>query len=433
MRRYAISVDNAVIPGGSYTSVINVRCKGSEPNAVLHVADVVDAIGRPLRQHEEDWLDLLRAIHTADLVCERGQNEEWNRHITLALPLREPSRFEPLRPLLQEIFGRMTHDSLEILLERDPMPPAERYPTRRDQPQFDSVALLSGGIDSSAGAAQLLAAGARPCFLASNTSPHVTRAQTAVKAALVNRYGDGPHLARFRVNLSHKHPQAPLPRSDLSQRSRTLLFAGVAATVAAARGIETVHLAENGVMAINCPLTPGRVGGFSTHTAHPDVLAQMGRLFSQVLDRPIRVENPLLPKTKAEVVGDLMQANLADLVPQTHSCWIARQAAHCGHCVPCIVRRLSVEAAGAPDAHYDLDVLNSPPPRDDPKFANIGDYLMFAATFADSSDDDLLFDFTELNVEGGFAAIDPILATHRRWAASVRQVINAHPALARLL
>jgi hypothetical protein len=30
-------------------------------------------------------------------------------------------------------------------------------------------------------------------------------------------------------------------------------------------------------MAINCPLTMGRSGGFSTHTAHPDILALMGK------------------------------------------------------------------------------------------------------------------------------------------------------------
>jgi hypothetical protein len=36
---------------------------------------------------------------------------------------------------------------------------------------------------------------------------------------------------------------------------------------------------------------------------------------------------------------------------------MARQAKHCGVCVPCVVRRFAVEAAGAQDAIYQHDTL----------------------------------------------------------------------------
>ena len=211
----------------------------------------------------------------------------------------------------------------------------------------------------------------------------------------------------FRVDLKHQHPEVPLPISELSQRSRTLLFAGVAATLATARDIDTVTLGENGVMAINCPLTMGRLGGFSTHTAHPDILALMGNLFTQVLGKPVQIDNPLLYKTKTEVVADLVAANLGDLIPKTHSCWIARQARHCGVCVPCVVRRFAVEAAQAQDAVYEHDSFNDPSPRDDRKFASVGDYLLFARTIEGLSDEDLLLEFSELNIEGGPAMREP--------------------------
>ena len=88
-------------------------------------------IGRPLRPEEEDWLDLLRAVHVADLVCHRGENEAWNRTITLGLPLRAPTLISQWLPLLQEIFGRMTHDHLDIHIRQDPAPGPSRFPKRR--------------------------------------------------------------------------------------------------------------------------------------------------------------------------------------------------------------------------------------------------------------------------------------------------------------
>jgi 7-cyano-7-deazaguanine synthase in queuosine biosynthesis len=432
MKRYAVTVDGASLPGGAYDQTITVRCKeGGNVNFVF--TEVIDAIGRPLRIEEEDWLDLLRAVHVADLVCHRGENEAWNRAITLVLPLRTPDHIRPWLPLLQEIFGRMTHDHLDIHIHQDPAPSPNRFPKRRSLPQIDAVALLSGGLDSACAAVNILQRYVHPCFVSYGASSHVRSAQKHVVSALVDKHGSPVQTTTFRLDLKHQHPEVPLPASELSQRSRTLLFAGVAATIAAARGIETVTLGENGVMAINCPLTMGRSGGFSTHTAHPDILALMGNLFTQVLGKSVQVDNPLLHKTKTEVVANLVVAGLGDLIPKTHSCWIARQARHCGVCVPCVVRRFAVEAAKAQDAAYEHDSFNDPSPRDDRKFAAIGDYLLFAHTIEELLDEDLLLEFSELNIEGGAEMREPILRTHRRWASDVLAIARAHPALTALL
>ena len=135
MKRYAVTVDSASLPGGAYDQTITVRCKeGGNVNFVIN--EIIDAIGRPLRVEEEDWLDLLRAIHVADLVCHRGENEAWNRTITLALPLRNPDHLGQWLPLVQEIFGRMTHDHLDIHIHQTPDPGLNRFPTRQSQPNL---------------------------------------------------------------------------------------------------------------------------------------------------------------------------------------------------------------------------------------------------------------------------------------------------------
>jgi len=91
-----------------------------------------------------------------------------------------------------------------------------------------------------------------------------------------------------------------------------------------------------------------------------------------------------------------------------------------------------VVAAGAQDAIYQHDTFEDPSPRDDRKFNSIGDYLFFARTLEALPDEELLLEFSELNVEGGPALYGPILQMHRRWARDVLAVVGAHPALAAL-
>jgi hypothetical protein len=211
------------------------------------------------------------------------------------------------------------------------------------------------------------------------------------------------------------------------------LFTGIAALIAVSKGLHEVVLGENGVMAINCPLTAGRVGGFSTHTAHPDLLSLMSRLFTSVFGSPITIANPLLYKTKTEAVADVANLGSRDLILETHSCWVARTAHHCGVCVPCIVRRFATEAANVADVTYQHDVFGNPPQAGDEKFANIGDYLLFATNFAATDDEDLLFNFDELNVEGGPDAQATILQLHRRWSEDVLRVATGYEKLAALM
>jgi hypothetical protein len=59
-----------------------------------------------------------------------------------------------------------------------------------------------------------------------------------------------------------------------------------------------------------------------------------------------------------------------------------------------------------------------------------GDYLLFVTNFDSLPNDELLFEYGELNVEGGERARRPLFDTHRRWVGDVLRVARAHPALA---
>ena len=68
---------------------------------------------------------------------------------------------------------------------------------------------------------------------------------------------------------------------------------------------KVLMIAENGQLAIHLPLNNARVGAFSTHTAHPDVLALMQRILRTALSVNFELLNPYVYRTKGEVVDGL--------------------------------------------------------------------------------------------------------------------------------
>lgn len=101
--------------------------------------------------------------------------------------------------------------------------------------------------------------------------------------------GLDPGITRLKLGAG-KARDRPFPGTESSQRSRTFLFVGAAALVAALAGSHEVVLNENGVMALHLPLTAARIGSLSTHTASPPILDRMRTLSSEVLGNPLRVE-----------------------------------------------------------------------------------------------------------------------------------------------
>lgn len=428
---FVVALDGAAVPGGHYTPISLLS--NPIPQATIHTnfSDVVNVVGRPLTTQEDDWLDLLAAIYVADLLCPRGDNEDYTRDIHIAMRVRNPAAVQPVLPTLEEIFERLCQDRLTIVVEGWDTFPRQRFPSRQEvAPAVDVVALLSGGLDSASTAARLLDEGATPCFVSSETAGHVIASQRRVLSSLAGRFGKTPLSAGFSVGLRNR-PASPLPRArEHSQRSRTLLFIGVAALIASGRGVPDVVVGENGVMAINAPLTGGRFGPFSTHTAHPHVLLRIAAIANAALNGAIHVNNPSAFETKTEVVQRLVDLGLASVVPQTHSCWIARRDTHCGKCVPCIVRRIAVATVGVVDATYDRDIYGTPWDPADPSERDLADYITFARTVRESNDIELILRFAELAIPGGPPARTQAISMYRRWVGDVIGFLAAQPQLA---
>lgn len=427
MRNFAVVVNDCAAPG--VRGLIDVRSRDTEygqRNFSLRFDELTEGLPTQLDARAMDWLETLGHLFAIDMACERGAGDiEWTRSIRAWLPVRNPNFWEQQRPAIEGIWTDLTGDELQLSFEHDDAPDDPPRQSRMPFPDHDCVALLSGGQDSFVGALDLLDAGRRPLLVSHSASGAVNAAQNAVEAILVRKDAD---LKRVKLGAG-KARDRDFPGLEPSQRSRTFLFVGAAAVVAARGGSNEVMLNENGVMALHLPLTAARIGSLSTHTASPPILERMATLATAVLREPIVVTNGLVGLTKPEVVERAVALGHAADMDQTVSCWqIGRTSRHCGICAPCLLRRISCELHGVADVDYDADVFDDPSAIDDPRGRdNLTHLISLVEDLSELSDLELELEYPELLSAEPALTLAEALDLHRRWADEAATVLFARP------
>jgi 7-cyano-7-deazaguanine synthase in queuosine biosynthesis len=185
----------------------------------------------------------------------------------------------------------------------------------------------------------------------------------------------GGGLHQIQINHNAKLPDMESPAT---QRARSVVFLAygvlVATTLARYRAGDevTLYVCENGFIAINPPLTGGRLGSLSTRTTHPVVFALLQQLLNAAGLR-VHIVNPYRFKTKGEMLRECTdQTQLEAQAVVTTSCGRFKQFGynHCGRCVPCLVRRAAFHAwKGKDSTYYKYDNLG----RDDEDHAGFDD------------------------------------------------------------
>lgn len=208
-----------------------------------------------------DLLSIALSVVTADLAGLRRQSPDgWTRELELDIAVADAPFWTGQAEMLAKALAFLTTDRWTLRFHEGGMqvvPP--RNPVR---PQEDCVVLLSGGLDSLVGAIDLADAGHR-CFAVSQTVRGDAQKQVNFAASI------GGGLGHLQLNHNANSPGV----QESSQRVRSLIF--VAYGVLAATALQRYHngdrvplyLCENGFIAINPPLTGGRLGGLSTRTA----------------------------------------------------------------------------------------------------------------------------------------------------------------------
>lgn len=317
---------------------------------------------------------LAAAVTAADTRISRDESAQdaWTREIDIYLPVADPDLWSSLSSLIVTLLNFLTGDRWGVHFRSRPALEAGLAPEQTKLRLIDptSVCLFSGGLDSFIGAIDLLKQGLTPLFVSHYWDGITSSYQSSCAELLGKHFNTSLHHVRARVGF----PADTVGESSVEDtlRGRSFLFFSLAAMSADALGREIIiHVPENGLISLNVPLDPLRVGALSTRTTHPYYMARFNDLI-QGLGIKARLENPYAFMTKGEMAKQchdrtFLQKTAAD----TMSCSsplsrrfdpdpAERTPKHCGRCVPCLIRRAAIlEAFGKDSTSYRIADLHA--------------------------------------------------------------------------
>ena len=299
-------------------------------------------------------------VHAADTRISRAHESQdsWTREIRLAIPVHDPEKWSSATATLTTLLNFLTGDRWALQFRERSERFATLVPANTASllpPPFTALSLFSGGLDSLIGAIDLLEGQAEPLLVSHFGESATSDAQNKLFNFLKKRYPGRP-FDRLRVDMVFPVGLVKDVESENSTRGRSFLFIalGALAGTGLADGF-TLRVPENGLIALNVPLDPLRLGSNSTRTTHPFYLARWNDLLVQ-LGVAGRVENPYWSMTKGEMVRQCeSEAALREIASSSLSCahpasarWQGLQGRgieHCGYCLPCLIRRAALEHA----------------------------------------------------------------------------------------
>lgn len=319
-----------------------------------------------------DILILATHVFAADTRISRASESQdgWTREIRLIVPVSEPDIWFNAAPIFIRMLNFLTGDKWNLLFRPRPHYAtiiSPRHSSALFAPQFDDIALFSGGLDSLIGAINSLEMHRKPLLISHANEGAISSAQSALFRSLKRHYHERV-IEHLRLWLSIPDALIEGSTGENTTRGRSFLF--FALGIFAASGLEhqfTLTVPENGLIAINVPLDSLRLGALSTRTTHPFYIARWNDAL-QALGINGNIENPYWNKTKGEMISECLNITLlGDLLSTSLSCssptkgrWQGVGTQHCGYCLPCIIRRSAILASPLQDTtSYTISDLSS--------------------------------------------------------------------------
>ncbi|MBZ0285250.1 MAG: hypothetical protein K8L97_31240 [Anaerolineae bacterium] len=322
----------------------------------------------------EDFLFVSSVCFGVDLLVGReSAADNWTRELSVEIPVRDVDLWNNQATLLGEILRFLTGDRWTLSFNKRVVPLYIKRINRRRVRRYaaDTVCLFSGGLDSFLGALDCLSTSTGHVALVGHYDAGLARtSQLELFQEIRNTFGRWrTHLFQARIGFQPVERTEAVDFGESTQRSRSLVFIALGVYIAHQQGKDRnvpVLIPENGFIALNPPLTYSRLGSCSTRTVHPYFLEKL-QLFINNVGINTQLSNPFAGQSKGEMLNSSPQSELAkSLAHLSVSCahptrrqnWIRRAAKHCGYCVPCLVRRASMHAAGIDDGlQYGIDVM----------------------------------------------------------------------------
>jgi len=412
-------------------------------NVYLNPKTIATALGVSLDPISLDLCEIAAYVYMGDKAVSRGKYEKWTRNLSFIVPVREPERWNSVKNILVSTVGTLSGDNVRFVF----VPKSKQKVIKESKgkqsitsssfepivfPDSDCSCLFSGGLDSFAGAAHLIQKGKRPIFASHYAGGQLKKKQSELLSSIQQRFETNFHHFQYRVS-SRPNKRAPnsFEHKESSHRARSFLFMSFATIAAVAQGLSEIFICENGVLSLNVPISDARKGSRSTRHAHPLYLYNFNRLIDALYERKFHIENPFFFQTKGEEIGLLRTLGLDSVIKDTVTCWgypnqmcAYSHTNHCGYCIPCIVRRVSMIAAGmkSKDDQYLVDVFGPRKLLTEKQLRNVEDLEYFCQSFSKLSKTELLYRYPELvMIESGNGSaedgkLDMILRVYKKFA-----------------
>lgn len=284
-----------------------------------------------------DLLVISAAVEYADRRTARRINR-WARDFNLTVPVVEVATWQrsevqgSLRAALRQLTGDNWQFSFVPRQSQEPLGARQRSFPFKTERSF--VIAYSEGLDSRCVAKMCESGSAAVCV-------RVTKHRHSLKK------GDEPFdQIPFRVDV-------PSSRES-NVRSRGFKFASVTAIAAHLTGLSRIVVPESGQGALGPVLLPLH-NVYADYRNHPTYFRKMERFIKAALGHDVRYDQPRLWSTKGETISAFRLATnkAVDELFETRSCWQQRWNAkmdgklrQCGLCAACLLRRMSMHAAG---------------------------------------------------------------------------------------
>jgi 7-cyano-7-deazaguanine synthase in queuosine biosynthesis len=207
----------------------------------------------------------------------------------------------------------------------------------------DTISLFSGGLDSLAGVVWDVVKNGKKPLLVSHYPSVRHRARQRILAQHLVKAGLGWSFpqARAQASLKDRHMDV-----EHTQRARSILYLTLGFVVAAKLGVRHLRMYENGVVALNLPITGQSVSSTVTRTSHPRFLKAFQDFGNRLLSTNIEITNPFLRYTRTQVIDRLKDCGGMGFIPASTSCthtyMMDNAHPHCGLCSQCLDRQVAL-------------------------------------------------------------------------------------------
>jgi 7-cyano-7-deazaguanine synthase in queuosine biosynthesis len=298
--------------------------RGRKPNVVIE--SIGPKIFERLGGLYRDLLRVAAFIYLGDRTVSRGKvdvfGERWHRDLHFIIPVSDPLTWQQqdMVDALTEAAGFASDDnySFSFVQEKDPPHEQEFLPTDFwGNAMPDTVSLFSGGMDSLAGVVWDVCKNGKKPLLVSHYPSVRHRARQTLLAKHISKAGLGWSFPQARAQASLKDRHLDL---ENTQRARAMLYLTLGFVVAAKLKIRQLRMYENGVVALNLPVTGQSISSTMTRTSHPRFLKAFQDFANRLLGANVEITNPFLCLTRTQVVERLKNCNGMRFISASTSC-----------------------------------------------------------------------------------------------------------------